>query len=252
MSEKIICSSCTGNIKSDRYAKCDSCNRSYHYDCVDISSTEQRCLELKGKRCLKFYCEDCEKGLRVLPEILTKLAALQQEIATLKSEGLRNPECANPSTAEAHDTVRFERTLKEFSERQLRSKNIIVYKVPESSHADSGKRRDEDKSKVAEILGSFNDDCPELQTVIRLEKKRDDQHPRPLKIVLRDSESVLKILRRKNLYEGTAKFSSDRTLQQRNYLKDLKQEVDLLNSIPGSEKKNHQVPKWFPGNCDAE
>ncbi|KAK7791203.1 hypothetical protein R5R35_009366 [Gryllus longicercus] len=237
MPESVICMICTHSITAEKYAQCESCRRPSHYDCADLSSTEQRCLELKGKRRVKYHCDDCEKGLRVLPELLAKITALQQEIEQLRSQ----TEQANRGVVQSEslllDSVLFERTLNEISDRQMRSKNIIMYKVAESLKAEAAERQKEDIAKVNEIMSTFNNSCPEIQMAIRLGKREDKNVPRPLKIVLKDSDTALNILRRNQLYKGTVQFSSDKTIQQRNHLKSLKLEVERLNAMPGAQKR---------------
>ena len=72
------------DVKS-KCINCDSCKRYIHSQCTGLTSAELKCFDLKAKRKLKYFCDDCEKGLQVLPEVLSKLTKLTAEVTLLKN-----------------------------------------------------------------------------------------------------------------------------------------------------------------------
>lgn len=46
--------------KNVSYVICDACENSLCLDCTDLSASELKVLDLKKKRIMKFYCENCE------------------------------------------------------------------------------------------------------------------------------------------------------------------------------------------------
>lgn len=259
--EEIFCMLCTLLISDSKYALCDSCKRPNHYSCADISTTEQRTLQLKGKRRLKFFCDDCEKGLSALPEVLSAVSSLKLEINSLKKTmgkssryglsdvGVQEQTIQEARAVQQAQTVQFEQIMEEYTERQQKMKNIIFYNVKESKDPDVGKRQDEDKKEVENVIRSFTKECPDIIMATRLGRKNNDG-PRPLRIVFRESSAALNILKRKHLYNGHIGLSSDKTLQQRNQLKYLNSEVNRLNAIEGGQKKKIKYIKGFPKIVD--
>lgn len=244
--EEIICMKCDIKITDSKFALCDSCKRPNHYVCAEISTTEQRSLQLKGKRRLKFFCDDCEKGLSVLPEVLSVVSSLKAEIKSLRESvsGSGCVEAAVDRRAQTH-SFQFEEIMEEYAERQQKVKNIIIHKVPESEHRDVTRRQDDDKTKANEIIQSFNRECPPIVMTTRL-GRWNGAVPRPMRVVFRDSTMALDILKRKHLYSGPFGITSDKTLQQRNHTRYVRAEVERLNLIEGGQRKTIKYKNGIP------
>lgn len=247
---RITCFSCTQAITVAKYAVCDSCNRSSHYTCAGITTTEQRVLELKGTRKLKYFCEVCERGLSILPDIQSSLFLLKAEIASLKQEIKSSQQTTEPRHAGDQQPLpmSFELMIEEYTERIRRKSNLIIYNMPESREEDAAKRQADDSKRVEDILPTFNVTSSITKT-FRLGKRSSvaDSKPRPLKIIFENSKAPLNILKRKHLYNGVERFSADKTAQERDHLKFLKSEVDRLNEADPSHRKTikyvHGCPK---------
>nr|CAI5858889.1 unnamed protein product [Callosobruchus analis] len=70
----MACVKCSKVINKDESAvSCDSCARMVHRDCSDLSDSELRVMDLKGKRVLKYYCEECQMGIKLVPKLIAKV-----------------------------------------------------------------------------------------------------------------------------------------------------------------------------------
>ncbi|KAK7791676.1 hypothetical protein R5R35_002046 [Gryllus longicercus] len=244
--ENNTCTVCSEKITDTKFATCDSCKATSHYICSDICTTEQRCFELKSKRRMKFFCLACEKGMSILPEVLSSITSMKAEITKLTEMITKNKSEANTLENQGHTAV-IENAIEELSIRQLKSKNIILHNVKESTQDVATKRQEDDRNEATKIFKSFNEVCPDIVMTTRLGKQTDTiTKPRPLRIVLKDSSQVLNILKRKELYTGPIQFSSDKTQQQRNHLKFLNSEVERLNREEGIPTKIIKYINGFP------
>ncbi|KAG5897247.1 hypothetical protein JTB14_013151 [Gonioctena quinquepunctata] len=75
------------NIRDE--IKCDSCSRSFHYKCSGLGGSELKVMELKTKRKLQFFCDDCQQGLKILPTLLAKIEKLTSEVEALRTQPTR-------------------------------------------------------------------------------------------------------------------------------------------------------------------
>ena len=249
-SGEVICITCALTIEDPKYAKCDSCSWPQHYICAKLSTTEQRCLESKTRRRVKFYCEDCEKGLRVLPEVLSTLSSLKAEILLLKDEKSKQIRDNSPLLDQVNQPLQIEQCMEEYANRQQKMKNVISHNVEESTQNTANNRQEEDKTAASEVLASFMEKPPRIIRATRLGKK-DREKIRSLRIVLEDSSIALDILKQRHSYNGPVQFSSDKTLIQRNHLKQLKAEVIRLNSTEGVPQKIIKYINGFPKIINA-
>ncbi|KAG5873467.1 hypothetical protein JTB14_007861 [Gonioctena quinquepunctata] len=66
---------------------CDSCERIVHVnsDCSGLNASELKVKTLKGKRTLRFLCEECLMGVRLVPKLMKKIDDLQEEVNKLKT-----------------------------------------------------------------------------------------------------------------------------------------------------------------------
>ncbi|KAK7788547.1 hypothetical protein R5R35_011740 [Gryllus longicercus] len=248
---EIVCTLCTEKIINAKFARCDSCGKSNHYNCAKITPTEQRSLELRSNRRLKFFCNDCTNGMSALPQILSTISVLQDEIKLLRQS---ISECKHrdiTSVDQQPQDFDIEQVIEEIADRQMKRRNIIFHGVMESEKLNVAERQAEDVQNVTKTLSLFDDNCPNIIMTARLGKKNSNK-PRPLRVVLDDPRTVTSILKRKNLYKGPIGFSSDKTLQQRKHMLSLKNELERLNSIEGGQQKTIKYIKGCPKIVDID
>ncbi|CAH1110118.1 unnamed protein product [Psylliodes chrysocephalus] len=69
-----VCTKCDETFDN---GQCDSCRSFLCIDCGNLTASEVKCMQLKTKRKLKFFCETCEDGFY-------KVSALIKEVSELK------------------------------------------------------------------------------------------------------------------------------------------------------------------------
>lgn len=116
--------------------------------------------------------------------------------------------------------------MAELSDRNLRSKNIIMIGIPEQNSADTNENSDLDKSEVSKVIKILNPNYPEPEKTIRLGKYNVDKK-RPIKVSFASQSTVISILRNKTkIKDYNVRIYSDQTPQQRSHLKRLKEELE--------------------------
>ncbi|KAG5874148.1 hypothetical protein JTB14_029458 [Gonioctena quinquepunctata] len=72
---------------NEPYLNCDSCERPVHVntECSGLNASELKVMGLNGKRTLRFLCEECLMGVRLVPKLMKKIDYLQEEINKLKA-----------------------------------------------------------------------------------------------------------------------------------------------------------------------
>jgi hypothetical protein len=110
--------------------------------------------------------------------------------------------------------------ISEVSDRQLRSRNMIIFNVPES---DDNIISENDSSVIKSIFDSLAIVMTPT-AIIRLGRK--STKPRPLKITLQDASDVYVILKNKHKLRSTTSYSyfrisMDRTQMQRDQLRNI-------------------------------
>ena len=176
-----------------------------------------------------------------------KISNLEAELIALKSEiqDLKvntGTETRNSNCNEARDAS--ESMYNEIQERSFKSKNVIVYNVPESFAVDIAVRVSHDKTMVTDILKSMDID-EHFFKASRIGRKNGD-NPRPLRVMFNSTDIAKKCLKnRKRLNEAGSplKISADMTLSQRNFVKRLHQELDQRKS----DGEANLVIRYFQG-----
>ncbi|CAH1109118.1 unnamed protein product [Psylliodes chrysocephalus] len=143
-------------------------------------------MELREKRLLNFFCDDCQEGSKLLheiPDLIAKIDDLQEEIMITK-----------------------ENTINEIHERQRRANNSIMFNVPEAS------RQKTDFDTVKEIVSEIFQDLSIVKT-IRVGKKNKNGN-RLLKVALRNSDDALSIAKNKKKMKKESFLEVDLTIVQ--------------------------------------
>lgn len=112
----------------------------------------------------------------------------------------------------------------EIEERKKRSKNLIIFNIPESTASSQVDKLTDDASRISAVLSSLNPSINQADiTTYRLGVKNTDK-PRPLKVILDNASQTIDILRKKSNITGYPgiKIYSDQTPVQRKYLSELR------------------------------
>lgn len=242
------------------YVECDTCNSKFHPSCTSLSASEIRVFALRvTKRQMRFSCQECLDGdpLTIIKNTLSSLSAkiedLQRQNADLvgKVDGLKD---SSDRARASQSGLDCESMYAEIVERQWRSKNIIIYDIPEDLKQSSQQRFDNDKKAVVSILDAISDLNATDFTVSRFKAgnkvragSTNAKRPaaRPIRVQFRNSDVAMEYIRNKNRYKGSARIVPDRTKRQRdhltsliNQLKDLEAEGDtnkhlkFINGVP--------------------
>lgn len=218
----IICCKCNTDIdENDNYFECDSCRRPIHanYACSELSASEIKCMQLK-KRILRFLCTDCNKGLLLIPSLVRSIEELKVDIENLKLK------CINTSNANSGQPLKVneiapEEIISEMLERQKRANNIMIANLNEPNS------NTEDLTSVKSLLKEINVDVDDIK-VTRIGKPN-KQRPRLLKVILKNPEDAITVLKSKrNIKETNIKIFQDQTKRQIQYYKDIKNELQRL------------------------
>lgn len=204
-----FCIKCKVDIKQDDpVIVCDGCGGSVHRPCSSLNASELKVIDLRGKRVLKFYCDDCQSGVKMIPKLIKKLNELEIMITDMKSRG---------DSATSEEVI-----INELFERQRKSNNIMFYNLPESAQAQN------DLAKVKEISKEITKEDLNIVKVLRVGKKNKNG-ARPLKVIYQSPEEASLVIKgKRNINKQRKVFIDvDMTPLQMNNMKKIKEE--LLN-----------------------
>ena len=111
----------------------------------------------------------------------------------------------------------------EIHDRTERSKNILMYNIPESHADDSRVRVEHDAGFVRNTLSSINVTCTNFKAY-RIGRLGDK--PRPLKVSLFDPSIVTQCMKNKKQLSGPIKIGADLTILQRKQIREAYSELD--------------------------
>lgn len=202
---------------------CDGCERSIHADCSGLNQSELKVMNLRSKRNLKFYCEECLLGVRLVPQLIKKIDDLQVELEDLKTQ-VKSMQAAAPNCNVSPNTQKLvpeEDIMNEMCERQKRLCNVMIFNMPEKGNEELDK--EETRILIEQIT---KEDLP-IVNCLRVGKKNKNGY-RALKIVLSNAENATKIIKSdKSAIKGKKVFITvDLTAKQRANLQELRQEVE--------------------------
>lgn len=103
-------------------------------------------------------------------------------------------------------------------EREIRSKNVIVFDVNESNEENSEDRIQLDKQKISEILPDINT----TNIIVRRLGRFDRNKKRPLRVTFQNKHQAKEILRKK---KGDKRVKNDLTPIQRSKLTELQNKL---------------------------
>lgn len=215
-----FCSECKLDISADECVSCDSCTRLFHRKpCSGLNASEIKVMELKGSRTLKFFCKDCQSGLKIVPELIKVVDELRQEIVLLKKTSVsatNTNKAVIPSNSYPASNSGEADILMELQERQKRANNVMLFNFPEGN----------DKDNVKDILSIlWGDDPPQAITYSRIGKPNKNNN-RALKITLDTQITAEKLIKNGYKLKGKKVFIGfDLTPKERDEYKFLQTEL---------------------------
>ena len=170
--------------------------------------------------------ENVQNDVSGLREDLTRIA---NELENLKSKSAND------------QTVGISEIMVELKEREMKSRNLIIYNVPEdnlrisqdySTVEDINKFNElvaaRDASRAREILGNIpNIDLDEMDT--RRLGRSNPNICRPLRVSLSCKEDVITVMKNRRFVDKQYTVKTDLTKFQQRKIKELKEELDKIN-----------------------
>jgi hypothetical protein len=169
------CCQCALKTNANDSAVCDCCKMRMHYRCTDDDINF-----LRRSKSTQILCKSCKSGLSSVRELKLNIESLQlslnQRLSAIKSPVISKDQ--------------KEEIIRESVERSLRVANIILANVPETSN-------DQDVTVANDIL-----ECTDPSTIVSPENvtrlgKKVLNHPRLLKLKLKDVDMARMVLKRK-------------------------------------------------------
>ncbi|KAK5640701.1 hypothetical protein RI129_009248 [Pyrocoelia pectoralis] len=175
-----------------------------------------------SKDSVSYHCDKCSKQKSELSELRKLILDLKSEIELLKKAS--ENQCTNLTTP-------AEEIITEVAERQLRSRNVIMYNLNEN-HSN-----DQDLIDVQDVIKKISTVPTEHIKLFRLGQSKSPNKPRPIKIIFKNSDDAISVLRNnKKLKEinSTIFVRSDLTKMQLEHLSNLR--TELQERISNGEK----------------
>lgn len=176
-------------------------------DCVkeQKNSIEATLLEIKQLR------DDNTELKKQIDAVKSRMSSYESDVTTLMGP------CQNI------DSLAYE-----IGERSKRSRNLMIYNIPQSDSSVLKERIDSDEKHVAGLLTTLglSEEKHSILKMVRVGKMT-DQKVRPLKLVCSSTDAVMKILRNsKKLQSSNIKISRDLTKQQQGTHKKVRAEYN--------------------------
>lgn len=216
MSEMLAFFTSNNTMQMDNFSKISEDILVIKNQVSDIKSTTDSLNEEQNK--LKSEITDIKTSNKLTQN---KVELLESKIQSINSN------MSQCGTLEASPKEKVqEDIIMELNERNLRSKNILISGITESTSTDPKERQVHDKNMSMSIIKTIYADCPQPRYVFRVGKYKKDKN-RLVKVCFDSSDIVLNILRNKSSVKNEMnKFYPDQTPQQQSYMKYLKEELD--------------------------
>lgn len=218
------CFKCDLLVKEgDKYVSCDGCTQKFHYSCSNLTTSELRVIELKTKRSLKFLCDVCQEGLRLIPIIKKRMDTLEDRFRRLEDELTTYKAAATGDSASNGGLPllnnRSDEIMSEVFERQKRANNVMIFNYGLT----------ESEQEAAHLSNFLTDLCAQpvsVTKVMRLGKPNRNGH-KPLKVVLTCPQEVSHILLNKSKLRSTHRIyvEADLSPLQRYELSQVREEL---------------------------
>lgn len=239
-----VCTKCDNEIikNDEKLTICDCCGEVFHEKCADLAPSELRAIIIQ-KRNLLFFCSKCKNNFKKVPSIIEHLNEVLEINRKLLEENKKLQEMLSK-----HKDMNMEGNLntviQEINERQIRSSNIIVGNVQESSLNNHHARAKEDTENIKKILGNLSEEVT-IKKTFRLGKFTNGKN-RLIKVILSNSDEALKVLKNKKrinapgilIFGDQTKMQKDQYLSVKSKLADLTRQgisnkkIQYINNIP--------------------
>lgn len=227
------CPSCDRQVDPKTSIQCDRCGRTMHAACSGLPVDDAVRITRSAVRSCRFYCTQCASETDKFDAVLKRLDKLEQKLEIFNDKFMRIDELEkklevinNKLLSNATTNINEEELISEAMDRIERSRNIIVYNLPESN---------QDESEIKKVLGSVTDD-PQVEHIVRLGQPIPAKN-RPIKIVFGDKFAARKILKNKSKLKNTqfsnVRLMDDLSRKQLDYLKTLR--LELKNRVDSGE-----------------
>ncbi|CAH1110774.1 unnamed protein product [Psylliodes chrysocephalus] len=203
------CSCCKTKCDVSRLVDCSVCNKTFKNTCAGLTINDLKTLSKNG---ISYTCPACLVIGAEINELRSVIIELRNEIAELKQSisPQNKPMIINSDLS-------INNILNEVYERQKRQCNLLLFNVPETNGINNQEKNEADAQMVKNILKHVSSNIPlavELKH-FRLGKFVTGAKPRPLEVILPDSQHVFKYLKNsQKLKTGTYKqinLAPDRT-----------------------------------------
>lgn len=230
------CKVCTHPVGEEKGIKCDRCNAWVHLKCSDLDSGEYGLLARLHSLSVKWHCPVCTSELQKLPDPNDRLAAHEAKIDTMMGIVLTMQQQnamiiklleQSDERMERKVEKQVKETFEEDREKEGRKNNLIMYNVKESRNT-GDEAESEDYNEVFNVFQEVDKSLKDPQLgeavveVIRLGKRSEQAtRPRPLKVVMKDNDVKMRLLRKarnlkKSVTYSSVGISADKTLKERN------------------------------------
>ncbi|KAJ3655487.1 hypothetical protein Zmor_014617 [Zophobas morio] len=236
---------------------CDACQGYLHLSCLGLSENEAKLTRSKSKA-IKVVCNTCNANISQFKDMKALMTSFEAQFTTTINQLKENlqeqiNELKNKASLVTPEKMEFEDIVQEFTERQKRKVNIIVYGHAESTSAINKEQRIEaENAEVKSILLTIKPDLQLTNSQVRRLGKyvETNTHPRPIRITLNNEEDVIGILRNARVLKSHDQFkhislSSDRTPRQLAYYKTLKQQL-FIRTANGEKNLSLKYQNGIP------
>lgn len=206
--------------EKEKYVVCDGCKEKFHYACTPLSSSELRVIELKGKRSLKYFCNDCEESLKCIPTLRSQIEVLEDKFDALMNKIDNVLNGATPQQSSSSPASSDAEIMNEVFERQKRMNNIMIFNY--------GPITDQPEiTQVSQLLSNVTAQQINVSKVTRVGKPNKNGH-KALKVTLNNASDIGLILKNKGkaIREKQVYMETDMTPIQRNELHTARAELN--------------------------
>lgn len=208
--------------------------QSIYSDINVIKESQSKLREDLHMRCLAIE-KDVAECSTLLSEHTVDLNSHSSKIAEIENSmesvcGKMSEIAAALQTRSSSSASLVSEVVTELAERNIRKRNLIIFKMPESLEADGRARKRADEESVRKLMDDLNCAVDIQLKAIRI-GSRSESRTRPLKVILSSEEIVNRVvqnaskLRRLPQYSDIA-LSVDRTPTQRLQYKQIKEQLD--------------------------
>lgn len=182
-------------------------------------------MDLRSKRTLKFYCDDCSSGFQQVPKLLKVVDELKVELENIKLK-LENISLQNSNNKTDFDV---DSVMEEMYGRQKRASNIMIFNLPEESTVAA------EMNSIQEVISDTVSGPVSILSATRV-GKRNKNGNRALKVTLSNSEIVMNIVKNRSKIKRDRKVfvNVDLTPLQRDKYRNL--EDQMKQRISNGEK----------------